>query len=130
VRITSDNKFSGTGFFVSANGTVVTAAHVVLETKFSLEGKILQVNLVPLPNLKLTTSYHSVRDVVLTTTDDDKIMAAADLAVIRTNLMPRCHLELGDSQSLRIGTHLISVGYPTHLGTAVDASLKPGGSCL
>lgn len=112
VRITSNDNFSGTGFFVSDSGTVVTAAHVVLRTTFSLDGKIVQVNLEPLPKLKLTTTYNSVRDITPTTTDEDKAMAAADLAVVRTNLTPRCHLEIGDSRSARIGAHLIAMGYP------------------
>jgi len=112
VRITS-NQSSGTGFFISDNGTVATAAHVVFQTTFSLQGSIVQVSLTPQADLKLTTTYGVVRPLTPTTTADDKAMAAADLAIVKTNLTPRCHLEIGDSKSLRIGA-----GCPTQAGFA------------
>src|ERR1039458_343429 len=66
----------------------------------------------PQSNLKLRTTYGIVRQIVPTTTKDDEQMAAADVAIIKTNLSPRCHLEIGDSKSLRIGAQPIAIGYP------------------
>lgn len=113
VRLMSDDGTYGTGFFISDDGTIVTAAHVVMATSFSLVGRVVHVTMVPKPHLRVTTHYGVTREVELTSSQNDEQMAATDLAVIRTSLRPACHLEIGDSAPVRVGTHLIGIGYPT-----------------
>jgi len=111
VRITSDEG-SGTGFFIDNAGTIVTAAHLVMQTDFSLEGRAIRVQMSAQHNLKATTSDKVTRPIELSTSKADAEMAASDLAVIKTSFTPRCHLEIGDTKGLRIGSHLIAIGYP------------------
>jgi hypothetical protein len=126
VRITSDDGSSGSGFFVSDGGTIVTAAHVVMSVELSMD--FLHKNaaittLTPKSNLKATTYWGVTKEIQVTDTKEDENMAGADLAVIKTNLPSTCHLEIGDSDLSRIGEHLIAFGFPTF--DTLSATLQP-----
>jgi V8-like Glu-specific endopeptidase len=128
VRIASDDGSYGTGFFVDGDGTIVTAAHVVMRVEFALNfviPKTAVIRLIPKSNLRVTTHWGVTRSINVTTTKNDEDMASTDLAVIRTNLAPHCHLEVGNSQAVRIGTHLIAMGYPAFDTVAAITQPKP-----
>lgn len=117
VRITADDGSFGSGFFVDDLGTVVTAAHVVMNVAVSMETQplnrvIAHVQMTPKRNLKVVNKWGTSRDVELTTTPSDEEMASEDLAVIKTTFLPPCHLEIGYS-SVHVGNHLIAMGFPT-----------------
>lgn len=111
VRIDSDSG-SGTGFFIDDQGTIATAAHVVVSAQFSIQGNLINVSLVPQKNLRATTSWRLTRPLQISQTPMDAQLASTDLAVIKTNFTPRCHIELGESKTVRVGTHLIALGFP------------------
>jgi V8-like Glu-specific endopeptidase len=111
VHITSDQG-EGTGFFIGDDGTIVTAAHVVMQTDKTIDGNILKVTVIPQTNLRATTTYKITRPLVVTDTPEDQEMASRDLAIVKGNFTPRCHLEVAKIDDLRIGSRLISIGYP------------------
>ena len=81
---------SGTGFFISADGWLVTNAHVV--------GQRQQVDIRGPAGVLLTARVM-------------KVDAKTDLALLKTDTPPRAHLEiLGDE--LPLGTRVFTIGFP------------------
>jgi S1-C subfamily serine protease len=111
VVLISSDLGAGTGFFIGPDGYIATAAHVVMSTKFSLQGTVVNVEMTPQPNLKISVGGQ-VKPIALELTAKDAEMAASDVIVFHSNLKPACYLKMGDAKSLRIGAHLIAIGYP------------------
>ncbi|MCU0313204.1 MAG: trypsin-like peptidase domain-containing protein [Solirubrobacteraceae bacterium] len=100
---------SGSGFVVKDDGTVVTNAHVVGESK--TVGVIFN------------DSDKPVRGRVLGTDP------STDLAVVRVDPddAPRLRpLPLGDSESVQVGDQVIAIGYPLGLDRTVTAGIVSG----
>jgi S1-C subfamily serine protease len=107
-------KETGTAFFVSADGDIVTAAHVVYDKKFTVSenGQVGIAN-TRKPGLKIIRGIGSETEVPivpLSATDDER--AVGDLALLKTGIKSNCFLKIGDSGLLRVGQHLITIGYP------------------
>jgi S1-C subfamily serine protease len=120
------SKGSGTGFVISANGLLVTNAHVIEGAK------------------RLTATTTSGDEYLLTVVSTD---ALRDLALLRLTGWSGHFLEFGDSDAIAAGEEVLAVGSPLGLeGTAtrgivsakrridgvgiiqIDAAINPGSS--
>lgn len=101
----------GTGFFVSADGDVVTASHVLGERIYQPEGERMRISL-----------RTPVEIIIRTSTEQFTVAAAqlqvnadqwgADVAVLRTGRRVTCWLSIADDNRVRTGQHVISLGFP------------------
>jgi S1-C subfamily serine protease len=105
VKIDTDSS-SGTGFIVSADGYLVTAAHVISKAK---EARV---------ELKNGEKHDAVSVV-----DTDP---RRDIAVLKIKGFKLPTLTLADSDSVQIGTRLILVGNPVLGGIKLDWSVTDG----
>lgn len=111
VRLQSDDGY-GTGSFIDNHGDVLTAAHVVFSSSYSLYQGQIKVTLTPKPDLRLMAAGRSLAINILTTAVDVRL-STADLAIVKTQLPSPCFLSIGDSDTVEVGQHLIAVGYPS-----------------
>jgi S1-C subfamily serine protease len=118
IRIESAGN-QGTGFFISKDGTLVTVAHNILDRSYSLENGQIRITVTPKENIR--ARLNDGREVPLTVSlgPDDAARASADLAIVRTGLQTPCFLRLGKSDSIKVGEHLIALGYPALEPTVV-----------
>ena len=127
VQISTDQG-TGTGFFVSPDGDMVTAAHVAINSKFSesVPGGPIQVDVDYKPGLRLHRLGGAV-DVLQNLpalSPADGARARSDLALIRTGLRTPCFLRIGaHPEDIAIGQHLIGIGFPE---SATDRALYEG----
>lgn len=99
VRIdTADGR--GTGFIVSPDGYIVTAAHVVIERN---TGQFYRAIDVTLPN-----SWTELATPVLDITE----AAIHDFALLKINKTDLPFLELGDEEGIEIGSDMTIIGFP------------------
>src|SRR5713226_8839690 len=98
VQIQTGNE-TGTAFFISADGDLVTAAHVVFEKMFGTAGNLqVLLTITRKPNLRITSGAASGTEVPLlplTILDVDR--AVQDVALLKTTIRPECYLPIGDS---------------------------------
>jgi S1-C subfamily serine protease len=103
---------TGTGFFVDAQGDIVTAAHVVSTKTFKVnQGQIdFDVNV----DQKIFITPHGETSLALPSVqvDVDKTESATDLVFIHSSIKPPCFLPLGNSANVKTGDHLLSIGFP------------------
>ena len=105
---------SGSGFFISADGELVTAAHVALNRQFSepQPGKI-QIQIDYKPGLRLIRNGLNPTVLNLPKLGPlDVLRAINDLAVLKTGVKTDCFLPLSTSGEERVGDHVISIGFP------------------
>lgn len=104
---------SGTGFFVDNEGDMVTASHVVSDKTFAQTPQGINMTVTVANQIVVTISDGTQSRIPRDRVDlSDLSEAADDLAFIKTGLKPKCFIPLGDPSSLKVGSHLISVGYP------------------
>ncbi len=104
-------KGSGTGFFVDADGTVLTAAHVDLDRQYDATASAIVASLQK--NVKIATADGRVVDIPATTlAKTDLENAGADLSLLTTGIKPPCFIPIETDQNVHIGDHLISIGFP------------------
>jgi S1-C subfamily serine protease len=120
VQIKSDTG-AGTGFFISADGRVATAAHVVTDSSYSisLDGKQINLTLTARQQLRIVGSDGKESPVQLSLAQPDIDRASADVAVFDSRVKPPCFVQVGESKNLRVGQHLIAIGYPSLSPTEV-----------
>jgi len=115
VHIESDAGLSGSGAFISPDGDVLTASHVVFDRTFNASPSAQGVStaIQAYSNLIVYTSSSEPYHVTATPTTANGNMAWDDLAIIKTGIHAPCSLKLGDSNSVEVGAHLIAIGYPS-----------------
>jgi hypothetical protein len=112
VLIQSGNR-TGTGFFISADGIVVTASHVVGDRVIeSLPSGQFKITLVSPPIVSIKTSTETFSTQMPTTLENNADQWSADLAVLRTGKHATCWLRTADAASSRSGEHVITMGFP------------------
>lgn len=123
------NQGAGTGFFISENGDVLTAAHVALNQTFSesVPGKITN-NVDYKPGLHVRQAGNHVSTPMLPPlSDPDTKRALSDLVILRTGIRTTCFLKLsGHPRDLSVGQHVIAMGYPESEPEAADSALYDG----
>jgi serine protease Do len=112
--VLSRQRSLGTGFILSADGYIITNAHVVQGSRQvhvqlpATDEEVKDKNSILKPAGKMT---------------DAKIVGvdrATDLAVLKVNQTGLSHLELGDSESLRPGQLVLAFGNPLGLQNSVS----------
>lgn len=101
----------GTGFFISADGDVVTAFHVLGQQVYSTQGQQISITLVSMPTFRIKTA-----------TDEYTFPVSAlemqgdtwgnDLAVLRTGKPTTCWLPIGNDKLAKPGQHIVALGFP------------------
>jgi serine protease Do len=81
---------AGTGFFVSADGTLITNRHVVADTEASYSVILNSGDILDAEVVDIDTLY--------------------DIAVLKVKGEGFSYLELGDSDPVKVGTHVIAIG--------------------
>ncbi|MGA8026224.1 MAG: serine protease, partial [Bryobacteraceae bacterium] len=113
VQIASDSE-EGSGFFINADGDLLTAAHVALSRLFSEpQPNNIQMAIVYIPHLKVLRNGHPPVALILPPlTQEDIQRAISDLVILRTGIKTTCFLTPNESNSEQVGQHVISIGYP------------------
>jgi S1-C subfamily serine protease len=126
VQITSDQG-GGTGFFISPDGDIVTAAHVAVDRTFSEPepGKIkLAADYKQGLRIHRHGGYSTDLNNLPKISDADNERALSDLFILRSGIKTPCFLRIGrETKDLSVGQHLIAMGYPE---SAPDGVLYEG----
>lgn len=100
---------AGTGFFIDPNGRMVTAAHVLLSGAKDELGNSLMRH----PQKII---LRDKTEIDISATDDsypDKHrLFQSDLVVVETGHKTNCFLPIGSDESVGVGDHVVSIGYP------------------
>lgn len=82
--------FYGSGFLISSDGYIVTCEHVVKDAS------------------KITVFFQNLEIEAILVEKDSEI----DLAILKIDGLNLPHLTLGDSDALKVGEWIVSIGYP------------------
>ncbi len=100
MKAVNNNLYSGTGFFISADGLIATAAHVVTHGSVAPEPYATKVWIHYYPeNLTIEGQVLGV----------DRLY---DIALIKVDLTKRQFLEFYDSRDVKIGSPALAIGQP------------------
>jgi len=106
---------SGTGFFISAQGDILTASHVALNKQFSQPspGQI-RLDIDYKPGLRVVHNGETSANLNLPKLGTEDVQRAiADLVILKTGIKTSCYLPLSaHPQDARIGEHVIAIGFP------------------
>ena len=103
----------GTGFYISADGDVATASHVLADRTFSRNPSgMITVNLAVPAMLQITNSKGEHLQVSATTIDVNPDAWLADVAQFKSGTKPACWLSEVDDRMSSPGKHLITLGFP------------------
>lgn len=100
----------GSGFFISAEGDIVTAFHVLGFADYVPNGQQITVTLHSQPTIRIKTTTEF--SVPIANLENNATAWTADLAVIKTGYQAPCWLKLGDDKSVKVGQHVIAFGFP------------------
>jgi len=104
----------GTGFFISADGDILTAAHVALNKAFSQDSNGVRVEVDYKPGLRIVQRGQPPRPLVLPKLQGADVQRAlTDLVILKSGLATPCYLPLSTHpEDTRIGQHVIAIGFP------------------
>jgi S1-C subfamily serine protease len=112
VLIKSGNSL-GTGFFVSADGDIATASHVVGDRNFLVaQDSSVSIQLTGPDPFLITLVNGTTREVRRSSIEVDGNAWSADLALIHSKIDTSCWLDSVDDRKVRPGDHLITLGFP------------------
>jgi len=103
----------GTGFYISPDGDIATASHVVADRTFDRtpDGRI-SVNMIVPTVMWLTNSKGERIQIPATSIEKNPDAWIADVARIRTGTNTACWLQESDDRKSHPGQTLISMGFP------------------
>lgn len=102
----------GTGFYVSADGDVVTASHVLGDRIWTHKDGGVTVDL-PIPDqLTIITSSGERYTVAGTTIEENRESWGADIGRIKTGKRTNCWLAIGDDTKVKTGDAVATLGFP------------------
>jgi len=109
-----DNIFhTGTGFFISADGEVATASHVVgARTWIAQPQNGLYINLALPLTFTVTTSDGKAHPVAASAVQVEPAAFAADVVLVKTGIHPQCWLMADKDDQVKPGQHVITMGFP------------------
>lgn len=102
----------GTGFYVSADGDIITASHVLGERTFATEGAQYRITIAIPPTITLRNSQGQFDIDSMSTVENNADDWASDLAVLRTHKPAPCWLIKGDDKKAAPGQHVLAMGFP------------------
>jgi hypothetical protein len=103
----------GTGFYISSDGDIATASHVLGDRVFSKnQDGTINVNFIMPPSIIITNGRGEHTQVASTNVETNADAWLADVARIRTGTSAACWLREGDDKDSRPGEHLVTVGFP------------------
>lgn len=106
---------TGTGFYVSSDGDVATAAHILGEKMFvGFPNGTWQVTIAGPDELTIKDSSSETpqsykRDDIL---EKNANAWAADVVLLKTKKRVTCWLKPGDDQNIHAGQHVLTLGFP------------------
>jgi len=102
----------GTGFFVSADGDVATASHVVGHRTFTtLQNGTMQVDLSLVPTFDVTDDSGKTTTIPADRVEKNGDAWGADETLIKTGIQTHCWLKSADDEP-KPGEHVITLGFP------------------
>ena len=105
-------KHFGSGFYASADGDIVTAAHVVGNKSWSDPGTGMVVSVATPDSWTVVNSHNESQQIPREKLEQSPDAWGADLATIKSGSKPPCWLEQGDGSSVQTGQHVITLGFP------------------
>jgi hypothetical protein len=112
VLIQSGNR-TGTGFFVSSDGVVITAFHVLGDKIIeSLPSGQFKITLMSPLNVTIKTDTESFPIPLSSALNSNADEWGADLAELKTGKQTSCWLKKGNDASSKPGEHVITMGFP------------------
>jgi S1-C subfamily serine protease len=112
VRIEANNGI-GTGFFVNEDGLLITAAHVLFDRSFTMQGTNPALTINAKWPVSLVFNDGSRKQIPLPTLSQrDLENAVFDLVAIETGLKTTCALPIGKPESSKVGDRLLAIGFP------------------
>jgi len=112
VLIEAENRL-GSGFYISADGDIATASHVLGDRRFSRNpDSTVRIDF-PIPStIYVTNSAGKRMPVAGTTVEANPDAWLADVARIKTGIQTSCWLRQVDDKFSHSGQHLITLGFP------------------
>ena len=103
----------GTGFYISEDGDVATASHVIGDRSFTRNANATITVSIAVPStLFLTNSKGERTEVAATNIETNPDAWLADVARIKTGKKPSCWLQEADDKKSLPGEHVITIGFP------------------
>ena len=103
----------GTGFYISDDGDVATASHVLGDRTFSRNPNgSIQVNIAVPPEFFVTNNKGERISIPARLIDVNADSWLSDVARIKTGTKTSCRLQQVDDRQSRPGQHLITLGFP------------------
>jgi S1-C subfamily serine protease len=103
----------GTGFYISADGDIATASHVLGDRTFSKNpDRTIKVTFSMPASLGITNSKGERTEVASGKVENNPDAWLADVARIKTGTPGACWLREVDDKESRPGEHLIAMGFP------------------
>jgi S1-C subfamily serine protease len=103
----------GTGFYISADGDVATASHVLGDRSFAVNAdQTIQVNIATPTTIWVTNSKGERKEFPIALLEQNADAWMADIARIKTGATPSCWLQQADDLRSHPGEHLITMGFP------------------
>lgn len=103
----------GTGFFISRDGDIATASHVLGQRTFTSQdnGKI-QAGLEMPPSFTVVDGQSKSTEVPATNVEKNGDAWGADVAVLKSGIQTSCWLASTSDTDISQGEHLVTMGFP------------------
>lgn len=102
----------GTGFFISPDGDIATASHVLGQRTWMVQDGKLIVNIAMPLLFTVVDSENKSTEVPFDYADTNGDAWGADVALLKTGIKPGCWLATASDMSVNPGEHLITMGFP------------------
>jgi V8-like Glu-specific endopeptidase len=106
---------TGTGFYISPDGDIVTAAHVLGEKTFvAMSSGQLIINIAAPPTISISASDNAPPTIfpTLAILENNADAWSADVALLKTGKKAVCWLKIQGEEHVRIGQHVLALGFP------------------
>lgn len=104
---------AGTGFYISGDGDLVTASHVLGDRVFARTAdRSISVSMTIPATIHITNSKGERSEVPGSAVEQNPDAWLSDVALIRTGIKTSCWLRQVDDRKAQTGEHLITIGFP------------------
>jgi S1-C subfamily serine protease len=102
----------GTGFYISSDGDVATASHVLGDRIFSVDGQQLRIDIPLSMEIVIRNSVEEFTIPSKASVESNADDWSADLALLKTGRRAPCWLKVGDDKLAKPGQHVVAMGFP------------------